>query len=149
MQDQKNNFIPPFSSYNQYGMTNNYRYNNYNPNSVIHRQEPSPHIENENYIYNNSFNDSTYETRNTFSAKKDVGVDDHIDPTYQYNTNYVQNVENSRNVEDNSETREFFEIFGLKLYFDDILLICLIFLLYKEDVHDEMLFIALVLLLLS
>lgn len=43
----------------------------------------------------------------------------------------------------------FFEIFGLKLYFDDILLICLLFFLYQEGVKDEELFISLILLLLS
>ena len=42
-----------------------------------------------------------------------------------------------------------FEIFGLKLYFDDVLLICLIFFLYNEGVKDDYLFIALILLLLS
>lgn len=42
-----------------------------------------------------------------------------------------------------------FEIFGIKLYFDDILLICLIFFLYTEGVQDQYLFIALILLLLS
>lgn len=42
-----------------------------------------------------------------------------------------------------------FEIFGIKLFFDDILLICLIFFLYNEGVQDQYLFIALVLLLLS
>ena len=42
-----------------------------------------------------------------------------------------------------------FEIFGLKLFYDDILLICLIFFLYQEGVEDQYLFIALVLLLLS
>ena len=42
-----------------------------------------------------------------------------------------------------------FEIFGIKLHFDDILLICLIFFLYNEGVKDEFLFIVLVLLLLS
>lgn len=42
-----------------------------------------------------------------------------------------------------------FEFFGIKLYFDDILLICLIFFLYNEGVKDEYLFIVLVLLLLS
>lgn len=42
-----------------------------------------------------------------------------------------------------------FEFFGVKLYFDDILLICLIFFLYNEGVKDEYLFIVLVLLLLS
>jgi len=42
-----------------------------------------------------------------------------------------------------------FEIFGLTLYFDDILLICLLFFLYVEKVNDNLLFISLVLLLLS
>ena len=41
------------------------------------------------------------------------------------------------------------EIFGIKLKSDDILLICLIFFLYKEGVKDEYLFISLILLLLS
>lgn len=44
---------------------------------------------------------------------------------------------------------DFFEIFGLKLYFDDILLICMIFFLYNEGVQDQMLFVALILLLIS
>lgn len=42
-----------------------------------------------------------------------------------------------------------FQIFGINLYFDDILIICLIFFLYQEGVKDESLFIALILLLLS
>ena len=43
----------------------------------------------------------------------------------------------------------YFEILGIKLHYDDILLICLIFFLYKEGVHDEYLFVALIMLLLS
>ena len=43
----------------------------------------------------------------------------------------------------------FLNNFGLKLYHDDILLIGLIFFLYKEEVKDQYLFFALVLLLLS
>lgn len=42
-----------------------------------------------------------------------------------------------------------FDIFGMQLYFDDILIICLIFFLFQEGVDDEWLYIALVLLLLS
>lgn len=42
-----------------------------------------------------------------------------------------------------------FDLFGIKLYHDDILLISLIFFLYKEDVKDQYLFFALILLLLS
>ena len=48
-----------------------------------------------------------------------------------------------------SENVDFFEIFGLKLYFDDILLICIIFFLYNEGVKDQWLFVTLILLLLS
>ena len=48
-----------------------------------------------------------------------------------------------------NDDRPVFEIFGIKLYFDDILLISLIFFLYNEGVKDESLFIALILLLLS
>lgn len=42
-----------------------------------------------------------------------------------------------------------FDLFGLKIYFDDILIIGLLFFLYNEGVKDEGLFIVLVLLLLS
>ena len=41
------------------------------------------------------------------------------------------------------------DLFGLKLYFDDILILSLLFFLYKEEVKDEGLFLALVLLLIS
>lgn len=41
------------------------------------------------------------------------------------------------------------EIFDIKLYFDDILILSLLLFLYKEGVNDEMLFICLILLLLT
>ena len=65
-------------------------------------------------------------------------------------SSYFNDKQQNNSTEDEKRgTKEFFEILGIKLYFDDILLICLIFFLYNEDVHDEMLFIALILLLLS
>ena len=42
-----------------------------------------------------------------------------------------------------------FEIFGVKLYFDDVLIICILLFLYQEGIQDEYLFISLILLLLS
>lgn len=57
---------------------------------------------------------------------------------------------NSDNKEDNEENLEdCFEIFGLKLHFDDLLIIALLFFLYQEDVKDTYLYIALILLLIS
>ena len=42
-----------------------------------------------------------------------------------------------------------FELFGLKIYLDDVIIVALLFFLYQEGVQDEGLFIALILLLLS
>lgn len=67
-----------------------------------------------------------------------------IKPTYSSNNDTI---EDEKRVSRNED--EFFEIFGLKLYFDDILIICLLFFLYQEGVKDYYLFIALILLLLS
>ena len=49
----------------------------------------------------------------------------------------------------NSNETVWFDIFGIKLYFDDVLILSLLFFLYKEEVKDEGLFLALVLLLIS
>ncbi len=44
---------------------------------------------------------------------------------------------------------EYIELFNIKFYFDDLLIICLLFFLYKEDVHDEFLYVILIMLLLT
>lgn len=74
----------------------------------------------------------------------------------------LENVDNSSNSSDstdnkNSEDRKIssnmdepiFEILGISLYLDDIIILCLLFFLYTEGVQDELLFIVLILLLLS
>lgn len=42
-----------------------------------------------------------------------------------------------------------FDIYGLKIHTDDVLIISLLYFLYQENVQDEGLFIVLLLLLLS
>lgn len=42
-----------------------------------------------------------------------------------------------------------FEIFGIQLFLDDIIILGLLFFLYQEGVQDEMLFMTLILLLVS
>ena len=42
-----------------------------------------------------------------------------------------------------------FEMFGIHLFLDDIIIICILIFLYKEEVKDQMLYIILFLLLLS
>ena len=42
-----------------------------------------------------------------------------------------------------------FEVLGHRLYLDDLIIIGVLFFLYKQNVKDEMLYIVLILLLLS
>ena len=67
------------------------------------------------------------------------------------NNSHTKKIESNNNAKSNNIDSEpyLFDLFGLKLYFDDILLVCLIFFLYNEGVKDEGLFFALILLLLT
>ena len=73
---------------------------------------------------------------NDFSKNKQKNLDSKIK-----SSNDFQNFE--------TEKEDCFEIFGLKLHFDDLLLIALLFFLYREEVKDSYLYMALILLLLS
>ncbi len=78
-----------------------------------------------------------------------------------YNNNQTNNISNdkimqiNKNDTDNEEKNtyrkayEYLEVFGIKLYFDDILLILLIYFLYTEGVTDIYLFFVLILLLIE
>lgn len=77
----------------------------------------------------------------------------HCQNNYYENYSEQQSCSNEKNEEkkehlQNNET-PLFEILGLKLYFDDILIICLLFFLYQEGIQDKYLFISLILLLIS
>ena len=65
------------------------------------------------------------------------------------NTNFKLNSQTISNKKDSEDRQELFDFLGIKLYFDDVLLICLIFFLYNEGVKDQYLFISLIMLLLS
>lgn len=75
-----------------------------------------------------------------------------------YNISYKKvpdiNIEASNTINqiEPSETNikeQFFSVLGIRLYFDDLIILALLFFLYKEKVKDEGLFICLILLLLS
>lgn len=93
--------------------------------------------------YNSTNNNSNYTSyENKQSNSKGVSNE---------NINNFQDTSTSRANPSNDISYEnyFFELFGLKLYYDDILLMCLLFFLYNEGVQDDELFISLILLLLS
>ena len=130
-----------------------------------------PFFYNPNY-YNSRFNNPRmYETTdNRVSALNQYGSNGIYSNKNQSENNGVNNNDMSNPVNESSKNSDnrafgsdkknnsnsncgddnyFFELFGLKLYFDDILLICLLFFLYQEGVKDDELFLSLVLLLLS
>ncbi len=95
------------------------------------------------YFYNptyarNYINNSTYRRPNVSKKESTEEPPKKID------------IETSNsNTRKDNDNNEFIEIFGIKLFFDDILILCLLFFLYKQNVNDPLLFIALLLLLLS
>ena len=113
----------PYSNY-YYPYYNNYLKNN-QKNFYINKQET------------NNKND-----RSTYSEKKKKKK------SYKYNSFGPVSFINPF-AEPFDENEPVLEILGLKLYLDDLIILGLLFLLYKEEVQDEMLFLALILLLLS
>lgn len=71
--------------------------------------------------------------------------------SFNSNTNSHQNFlcVDKKNKSNSFNNDYLFDLFGLKIYTDDVLLISLIYFLYSEGVKDECLFIVLILLLLS
>ena len=109
----------------------------YNPGYPSYYNRYNPPQFNKNNINNDYARESTKSTPQENNQKSSENV-------------HIENIDDQKNnSKEQSHENYFFELFGLKLYFDDILLICLIFFLYQEGVKDDELFISLVLLLLS
>lgn len=136
----------PFSSfpyYRKYSNGSNIYYNNGNSNLNGARANfsNSQHLYSKNaHAYNKvNSNSKTYLGNNIEKASKKKSNN-------SYGLSFLDNFFHQN---DRDDDESYFDLFGLKLYNDDLLLIGLILFLYKEDVKDQYLFIALILLLLS
>lgn len=115
--------MPFYNRYSRYG----YRYPYYSYNMGRNNSYDSGHFENNK------------QEKNITSTSSDIN---------EYNpVNNKSNDNETRATE--KDDAPYFQLFGINLYFDDILLVCLILFLYEEGVKDESLFISLILLLLS
>ena len=123
--------MPFYSPFNMPFFYNNYRY----PTNFSNQKKHTKKKEN----YNNNIN---------YSFIKD-STKNYIEQNSPTQNVLGQNKKASENSEKSEASEAFFEIFGLKLYFDDILIICILFFLYTEKVHNDELFICLILLLLT
>ena len=132
-------FNAPYNRYSRYG----YKYPYYpyrhmnNTNSNLCYTE---HNINSNLVHNKNSN-----VHNANINKYTKNVENINSKNCTNSTNNLK----SENPSMSNSDSPLFQLFGISLYFDDILLICLIWFLYNEGVKDEELFIALILLLLS
>ena len=63
------------------------------------------------------------------------------------NSNKISNTVNQ--TQESNKEQAVFSIMGINLYLDDLIILGVLFFLYQQKVHDEMLYIILILLLLS
>ena len=118
-----------------------------------------PNYYNRTQFYNRGYYNPSFTSKNSgeignysYGEKKNVYKNESLKDAKKIQSNlFLEEDFLQKNNSKSSSKQEsyFFELFGLKLYFDDILLICLIFFLYEEGVKDDELFISLILLLLS
>lgn len=120
--------------------TMRYNNNNFNKYSNLEPTRYKHTINRSNFTYNHQSNNAS-DLKKTQSFSKNHSSNS--------NNNINSNTCNSNIEHKDRYDSEYFEILGIKLYSDDILLLCLIFFLYKEGVKDEYLFISLIMLLLS
>lgn len=116
-----------FPNYNYY-RNNYYKSNNHNANNTINKSCDTSNN------YNNNTKSSSFNFEDSFACSCSQKNTTKID--FSCNDNYYSD-------------SEYFDVFGLKLHIDDLLILALIFFLYKEGIEDMYLYIALFLLLIN
>lgn len=105
------------------------------------------------YPYNYQYYRNYNRYNNIMANKKNTQITEKAEELIEDNKDSITNskeISNTINSRFNNNSEQpIFEIFGIKLYLDDIIILCLLFFLYQQNVNDEMLYIILLLLLFS
>lgn len=108
---------------------------------------PFPPYKNPQFYSYNNFIKPQKPTRHKTNETEIVGNTSYKDLNKE-NLNLSSNL-NEKNKSNKYADDYLFDLFGLKIYNDDVLLVSLIYFLYSEGVQDDSLFLVLILLLLS
>ncbi len=103
-------------------------------------------------IQKNAYTSKLTETSEENSTTSQNSIDNKaIYKEENFENDYKENVQRACNSLDNNNESDkpIFELFGIKLYSDDLIILAVLFLLYEQNVKDEMLYIILFLLLFS
>ena len=103
-------------------------------------------------IQKNSYTSNAAETSKGISTISQDSIDNKtICKEENFKSDCKENVQRACNSlgNNNNTDKPIFELFGIKLYSDDLIILAVLFLLYEQNVKDEMLYIILFLLLFS
>ena len=138
--NNNNNINNNFNKINNYNQSNFPHKQNYSSNSNIKNLEYENNKNCENNFHNEK-NSITNKNSNTISSLLPFNISNFIPRNLgPLNININGFMDSDECV---------FELFGIKLFLDDIIIICILFFLYQENVKDEMLYIILIMLLFS
>ena len=162
------------ANYPYFGLPNYMRYMNPNAYKNI-QQQKQEYIRNNSRAQpqnRNPYYSTPYTQSNKQNSQASMNSRNNLNyrpPTYNHssksNSNQISNNYNSYKNKPSSyksninkpkkekakqqEYSPLFSFFGINLYFDDVLILCILFFLYNEKVNDPYLFFTLVLLLLT
>lgn len=152
-----NFFPPPFPFfrayqhpyYNKFGQSMTYISNNKNSSKNLNNNNNNNNIKNMEYENNKNCENNFHNEKNSITNKNS----NTISSLLPFNiSNFIPRNLGPLNININGfmDSDEcVFELFGIKLFLDDIIIICILFFLYQENVKDEMLYIILIMLLFS
>lgn len=129
---------PPNFNINPYSKISNDNSNCKNTQNNFRSNYMKSNYKQSNYC-NNNYNGHNYAPHNYIQSGK---------PYAQKNNAKKDNIKNN-NIKNDNQDSNVFNILGISLHFDDILLICLILFLNNEKISDNYLMLSLILLLLG
>lgn len=142
-------------NYPYFGLPNYRRYmgpNMYVNSNCTHVQTQPQHSQSTIRNNNSNITQNINKPFNNKNIPRDISRNNYnnLKSNFQNNFNNNSNKNFQNNFNNNSQDYSpLFNILGFNLYFDDILLLCIIFFLYNEHVNEPYLFLTLVLLLLN
>ena len=111
--------------------------------------QDSQNLNKENCETNQSSQNLNNENCETNQSTQNLSNENRETNQKSQNSNKEKVQRDLTSLDNKSNDTPIFEIFGFKLYSDDLIILAVLFLLYEQNVKDEMLYIILFLLLLS
>ena len=124
----------------------------HNPYYKYYRS-PSNYVNIQKNAYTSKLTETSEENSTTSQNSIDnkaIYKEENFENDYSKVKENVPDYDACNSLDNNNESdKPIFELFGIKLYSDDLIILAVLFLLYEQNVKDEMLYIILFLLLFS